>query len=205
METTANGIWDTTLESFRDSVAGGGPVPAGVSAAAVSATLAVSLLQKVLAIVAKRKSFAGDRGHLASLRQAARDETERLAQYANEDIAAYRAYAEARSLKAGDVEIARALHDVIEVPLNAARSALTSLDLCADAAGIVRGAVAADLATAAILLAGGIRAMLLSAEVNLRGLSGREEAIAECKELGERAARQLDSVLRQVTGAAGPA
>ena len=203
-ETTANGIWNTALESFRESVAGAEPVPAGVSVAAVSATLGVSLLQKVLAIVAKRKSFTGDRGHLASLRQAAGNVSERLVQYANEDIGAYRAYAEARRLKTPDVEMARALQQVVEVPLKAARSALTGLDLCADAAGIVRGAVAADLATAAILLAGAVRAMLLSAEVNLRQLPDREASV-ECREIEEKVLRQLESVVKQVTAAVGPA
>jgi methenyltetrahydrofolate cyclohydrolase len=208
--TTANGIWKATLESFRESVASAEPAPAGVSVSAVSATLGVSLLQKGLEIVAKRKSFAGDLAQLASLRQAARDEAERLAQYANDDIAAYRAHMEARRLEAGaietaEAETARALRDVVEVPLKAARSALSGLDLCADAAGIVRGAVAADLGTAAILLAGAVRAMLLSAEVNLQQLSDREEAVVECREIGDKALRQLDSVLRQVTITTGPA
>lgn len=200
----ANGIWDATLEGFRESVADAEPVPAGVSVAAVSATLGVSLLQKVLAMVAKRKSFTGDRGHVASLREAAGNISERLAQCANEDIGAYRAYAEARSLKAGDVEMARTLRDVVDVPLRAARSALTGLDLCADAAGIVRGAVAADLATAAILLAGAVRAMLLSAEVNLGQLP--DPAVSgECREIEEKARRQLESVVKQVTIATGSA
>jgi formiminotetrahydrofolate cyclodeaminase len=189
-------------------VASAEPVPAGVSVAAVSATFGVSLLQKVLEIVAKRKSLAGDRGHLASLRQAAGDEAERLARYADEDIAAYRAYMEARRRSDADVETARALRDVIETPLKAARSALAGLDLCADAAGIVRGAVAADLGTAAILLAGAVRAMLLSAEVNLMQVPNLRqlpdgEAIGECKEIEEKAARQLELVVRHVTIAAG--
>jgi len=198
-----NGIWKATLESFRDSVASAEPAPAGVSVSAVSATLGISLLQKVLDIVAKRKSFAGDFGRLASLRQAARNESERLTRYANEDIAAYRAYMEARRLKTAD-ETARALRDVNETPLKAARSALSGLDLCADAAGIVTGAIAADLGTAAILLAGAIRALLLSVDANLQQQPDRETSV-ERREIEEKALRQLDSVLRQVTILAGSA
>ena len=183
--------------------------------AAVSATLGVSLLQKVLEIVAKRKSFTGDPGRLASLRQAARDVAERLVQYADEDIAAYRAYTEARRRRTPNIEpaesgTARALRDVVEVPIKAARSALAGLDLCADAAGIVRGAVAADLGTAAILLAGAACAMVLSAEVNLGQLPDLQQApdrpaTVECREIEERAQRQLKSVLRQVAVGAGTA
>ncbi len=191
-----SGIWKATLESFRESVASGEPAPAGVSVSAVSATLGISLLQKVLEIVAKRKSFAGDRGRLASLRQAADNESERLTQCADEDVTAYRAYMEARRVKAADVETA--LRDVNETPLRAARSALAGLDVCADAAGIVNGAVAADLGTAAILLAGAIRAMLLSVDVNLQQHPDRETSV-ERREIEEKALRQLDSVLRQVT------
>jgi formiminotetrahydrofolate cyclodeaminase len=191
-----SGIWKATLESLRESVASAEPAPAGVSVSAVSATLGISLLQKVLEIVAKRKSFAGDRGRLASLRKAARNESERLTQCADEDVAAYRAYMEACRLKTPDVETA--LRDVNETPLRAARSALSGLDLCADAAGIVNGAVAADLGTAAILLAGAVRAMLLSVDVNLQQHPNRETSV-ERREIEEKALRQLDSVLRQVT------
>jgi formiminotetrahydrofolate cyclodeaminase len=196
------GIWKSTLESFRESVASAEPAPAGVSVSAVSATLGLSLLEKVLEIMAKRKNFVGDRGRLAALRQAARDETERLAQYADEDIAAYRAYMGARGPRTAAAESARALRGVIETPLKAARSALSGLELCADAAGMVHGAVAADLATAAILLAGAVRAMLLSVDANLQQLPNREAA-AEGREIEKRAVRQLDSVLRRTNITSG--
>ncbi|MEY2394268.1 MAG: hypothetical protein QOF94_613 [Acidobacteriaceae bacterium] len=177
------------------------PTPAGVSVAAVSAVLGTSLLQKVLEIVAKRKSFTGDLEKLSSLRDAARNEAERLTQYADEDIAAYRSYMEARSRKtaceATDAELARSLRGVMETPLNASRSALSGLNLCVAAAELVHGAVAADLATAAILLEGAVRSMLLCVEVNLQELPDRK-ATAECKEIEEKALRQLASVLKQV-------
>ena len=173
------------------------PTPAGVSVAAVSAALGASLLQKVLEIVAKRKSFTGDLEKLSSLREAARNEAERLTRYADEDIAAYRRYRAARSGKATDAELAGSLRGVMETPLNASRSALSGLKLCVEASEIVHGAVAADLATAAILLEGAVRSMLLCVIVNLQELPDAEVR-AECKEIEEKALRQLASVLRQV-------
>jgi glutamate formiminotransferase/formiminotetrahydrofolate cyclodeaminase len=193
-----NGIWNTTLENFGESVASSEPTPAGVSVAAVSAALGATLLQKVLKIVAKRKSFTGDLEKLSSLREAARKEAGRLTQYANEDIAAYRGYIEARRNKTTDVELGRSLREVMETPLNGARAALSGLNLCVDAAEIVNGSVAADLATAAILLESAVRSMLLCVEMNLRDLPDREVA-AECKEIEEKALRQLASVLRKVS------
>jgi formiminotetrahydrofolate cyclodeaminase len=173
------------------------PTPAGVSVAAVSGALGASLLQKVLEIVAKRKSFAVDLEKLSSLREAAKNKAEHLARYADEDIAAYRGYMVARRNKTRDDELARSLHGVMETPLNGARSALSGLNLCVDASEIVHGAVAADLATAAILLEGAVRSMLLCVEVNLQQLPNHE-VTAECKEIEEKSLRQLASVLRQV-------
>lgn len=195
---TTNTIWNSTLESFRESVASAEPTPAGVTAAAVSATLGVSLLLKVLAIVARRKSFAGDIEKLSPLLQAAKKESVRLTQYADDDIAAYRAYLESRRLKIEDHKMA--LHGAIETPLYAAESALSSLDLCADAARLVHGAVLADLATAAILLNGAIRAMLLSVEVNLQQLSD-EEISAKSQLIREKAGQQLHFVLGHISTA----
>ncbi len=63
----SDSIWSATLEQFRDRLAGIESVPAGVSTAAVSATFALGLLAKVLAIAAKRKDFAGDRALVDAL------------------------------------------------------------------------------------------------------------------------------------------
>jgi formiminotetrahydrofolate cyclodeaminase len=193
-----NTIWNATLESFRESVASAEPPPAGVAVAAVSATLGVNLLLKVLAIVARRKSFAADTEKLSPLLQAAKNESVRLTQYADDDIAAYRAYLESRRLKIEDH--AMALREAIETPFRAAESALSSLDLCADAAGLVHGAVLADLATAAILLNGAIRAMLLSVEVNLQQLSDAEIS-AKIQLMREKARQELDVVLGHISTA----
>jgi formiminotetrahydrofolate cyclodeaminase len=85
----------------------------------------------------------------------------------------------------------------MKTPLNGARSALSGLNLCVDAAELVHGAVAADLATAAILLEGAVRSMLLCVEVNLQELPD-PEVKAECMGIEEKALRQLASVLKQV-------
>ena len=58
---SADSIWTNTLAAFRDRLGSLESVPAGVSAAAVSATLGLGLLTKVLEVARKRKDFAGDR------------------------------------------------------------------------------------------------------------------------------------------------
>jgi formiminotetrahydrofolate cyclodeaminase len=162
----------------------------GVSAAAASATLGLNLLVMVLEIVAKRKNFAGDLEKLKSLCDGARSESERLARYAYEDVAAYAEYMKSRRLT----------RRLIEVPMQTARSALLGLDLCAEAVGMVSGAVVSDLGTAAILLAGAVRAILLHVDVNLQHQPD-PHATVERQELEKRALRQLDSILRQIGAA----
>ena len=143
-------IWAGTLDSFRERVAGTDAAVAGVAAAAVSASLGLSLLIKVLQITGRRKSFSGDREQLGAWVEAARKLSANLARAADDDIA--RATSPAKA---------------IEAPLGAARSAAAGLNLCAEAAAVVRGSVAADLGVAAFLLASAVRAILLCVEFNL--------------------------------------
>ena len=72
----SDSIWSAALATFRDRLAGLEPVPAGVSAAAVSATLGLGLLIKVLEIASKRKGFAGDRKLVESLVHDARNKSQ---------------------------------------------------------------------------------------------------------------------------------
>jgi len=162
METS---VWTGTLARFREKACGTDPVPASVAISAVTASLALALLAKVLAITGKRKNFTGDRPRLGALLDAARAESTRLTRLADEDIEAFNQYREC--VRQGG-EITAAIRQAIEVPLNAARAAVRGLGLCADAADMVRGLTAADLGAAAALLSGAVRAMLLSVDFNVR-------------------------------------
>jgi formiminotetrahydrofolate cyclodeaminase len=167
-------IWPATLASFCDEVAGTNPAPAAVAVSAVTANLGLGLLIKVLEITGRRKSFAGDSQKLRALVDAARRESEQLRSLADEDIAAVRQYVGSRN--PADARSA------IEVPLRAARAAVSGLDLCAEAAGAIQalnqggpqGPLAADLGAAGILLSAAVRAILLSVDTNLRQLPSED-------------------------------
>jgi formiminotetrahydrofolate cyclodeaminase len=154
-------VWKATLEEFRERLASTDPAPAGVTAAAVSATLALGLLIKVLEITRNRKSFSGDPQKIAELLRAAANESARLAQYADDDITAYKEYLASR-------RSAAALRRAIEVPLGAARAAASGLELCAQAVSLIPAPLAPDLDAATTLLAGAVRAMLFSIDANLQ-------------------------------------
>ena len=194
-----NTIWDWKLTAFREKVASAGQTATGVSVAAVSAALGASLLQMVLAIIARRATFAGDPEKLSALRRDAGSNAEQLMRCADADITAYHAYREARRAKAPDTEIERRQRVAIGVPLEAARCSLATLHLCAEAGSFVRGAIAADLATAAILLESAVRAMLLCVKENLRRLPVAK-IDGECAALEEGASGVLREVLHRVQG-----
>jgi methenyltetrahydrofolate cyclohydrolase len=181
-------IWTTTLAAFREKVGGTEPVPAGVTISAVSATIALALLAKVLTIASKKKD-------VSALLDAARAESKRLQNLADDDIQAFNQYMDCR--RQGK-DLTAAVRKAIEVPLDAARSAVRGLDLCAQTVGMIRGLTAADVGAAAALLSGAVQAMLLSVDFNIREMSSDEQfssaIAAECRELGLEAVRLADAV-----------
>lgn len=180
----SDSIWPDTLAAFRASLSGTDPVPAGVSAAAVSAAFAFGLIAKVLGVASKRKSFSGDRSLVDSLIGQARDHSEKISQLADDDIAAFEQYLQCvREKKSTEA----AMRYAIEVPLNVARTAASGLPLCKNAESLIHAAVKPDLGIAVTLLAAVVRSSLLTVEANLEqvppGDRFREEATSEMRQL----------------------
>jgi methenyltetrahydrofolate cyclohydrolase len=180
----SDSIWTSTVAEFRDRLASREPVPAGVSAAAVTASLGLALFHKVLEIAANRKDFAGDRELVEQLLHAGRNESQLLAHLADRDIAAFRQYLDASR---HNESTAAALRKTIEIPLQVARAGASAVELCEQAAALIHAAVAPDLATARTLLAAASRSALTTVEANLEQLASadpfRREVTAEAREL----------------------
>lgn len=182
----SDSIWTATLATFRDRVAGLEPVPAGVSAAAVSATLGLGLLTKVLEIASKRKDFAGDRRLVDDLLHEARNKSQLLVHLADEDIGAFQQYLDClRRKEPTDA----AIRTAIEIPLNIARAASSGIKLCEKATGLVHAFVAPDLATATALLSAALRSTLRTVDFNVEQLPEsdpyRLEVAAETHRIAE--------------------
>jgi formiminotetrahydrofolate cyclodeaminase len=203
-------IWKNTLEEFRERILAGDSTTGAVAVSAVSASLAAGVLQMVLEIAARKREAEGHQERLRELIEAARSDAAQLAHLADEDRAAYTEYAKALRLpKTSDEERAvrrramdLALIKATETPLAAARSAVAAIELCVEAAGIARGAIAADIGGAAALLAGAVRAILCSVDANLGELPDqpfRQQAAAERRTLEETAVRQVEAVLRRLS------
>ena len=203
-------LWKSSLEQFGDELASVNPVPASVCASAVTATFALNLLCKVLGIPAQRKGFTGDVRKMEDLLESAKTTSACVRELADEDIAAFNSYLESVRLpKSNEQErdqrkraIALSLDKVIQVPLNAARLAVSGMDLCVDAAGFVPTPLIAEVAAAASLLAGAVRGLIVSAEFNVRQLAGEpdiyNDAMTQLEDLRRKALRQEDSVRQQV-------
>jgi formiminotetrahydrofolate cyclodeaminase len=185
-----------TLSEFCEKVGGAEPVPAGVSISAVSASLALALLAKVLDITGRRKGFSGDRERLEILIAESRAESGRLMTLADEDVRAFHAYLEC--LRGGEAEaIDEAMRKCIEVPMSAARAAVRGLDTCAEAVGLIHGLTAADLGISAQMLFGGVRAMLISVDFNARAMNASaisNAIISERRELEFRASHRAEAI-----------
>jgi formiminotetrahydrofolate cyclodeaminase len=200
-------LWKLTLEEFGDRVAQG-PVPAGVSVAAVAAAFAFRLLTMCLRVTGRQRDFSGDRARLTELAEKADQEAARMMEYADRDVAAYRNYLKHRK----SPDAATAMRAAIEVPMEVARGAGRGLELCAAAAALVSAGVVPDLASAAALLASALRAAARSAEANAAALADRrliEELAGERVALETAAAALADRVLaaarlRPLSSSRGP-
>ncbi len=190
-------IRKSTLESLCARISRG-PTPAGVSVAAISASLALGLLIMTLEVTARRDDAARHRRRVAKLLKAARTASETMLDLADEDAAAFDAYLESRRLARRtrrertkrERALASSLRRATRTPLKVARTAALGLGLCAEAAELVYRGVSADLDAALLTLGASARIALGSARANIARLD-REgayylKAIAEAEQIERR-------------------
>ena len=187
-------IRKSTLKRLCERIARG-PTPAGVSVAAISASLALGLLIMTLEVTARRDDTVRNRRRVGRLLRAARTACGTMLDLADEDAAAFGAYLESRRLPRHNQRenakreraLGSSLRRATQVPLKVARTAALSLGLCADAAEIVYRGVAADLDAAALTLGASARIALGSARTNMarldRGSAYYAKALAEADQI----------------------
>ncbi|SRR5579875_16799 len=209
----AKPVWEASLEEFRRAAASSEPTPAGVAIAAASASYALGLLTKVALVSGRHKESAAHAATLNSIAETAAAESKRMLEFAEQDIAAFKAYiASNRLTQSNDREIEarrrailEAARRAIEIPLAAARSAAAGLELCVEATGLTRDSVLADLGAAATLLASAMRVFLMCANSNLRQLAPHSasfgETFAERSDWENRANRNAETVRNHVASA----
>ncbi len=208
---------DSTLEQFRAAIASAQPVPAGVTAAAVSASFALGLLAKALTVSGRHKELSGHLARLEPLAAAAQAGSKRMLQLAADDVCAFEVYLAGARLPRSTARerhdrrdaLDRAVERAIELPLAAAREAAAGLELCAAACPLTHLALIADLGACASLLASGLRVFLMCAESNVRQLtpdaSRYRVRLAEEAQRQEHGLSRAQAVLAHVASALGAA
>lgn len=168
-------LWDLGLAEFRDRTASDAPTPGGGSAAMVAAATGCGLILMALKVTARRPE-TGDA--LAPLIEAGERRLRELSDHADADIRVFDSYMTALKLpKDTEAQIdarrralAEAAQAATEVPLNAAQSALETLDLALKAADLAHKGIVSDVGAGADLVHGALIAVLWNVDINLKSV-----------------------------------
>lgn len=192
-----------TLDGFVDLLASATPAPGGGSASAIAASLGASLVAMVGRLSEGREKYAAHAATHAWAIAAATELADRLLRLADEDAAAYDAFAAAMKLPretddekaARTAAIRRAAVVASEVPLRTVE-ACVELAVAADAlAGRSNRNASSDLGVASLLAEAAVHGAAENVYVNLPSLGDDARAAA----LRERAGRCVEDVV--ATGA----
>ena len=181
-----------TLGEFRDDIESRS-LPGCGAVAANAAANGLSLALKGLRLSKPRD---GSQTH-ANLIERADVLIDELGGYADEDVAAFRAYLAARK-QVGEGEHSDAMGDAVErinqVPLATARACRRALELTLEAKEHTRTALQSDTRAGAQLLHAGLCMVLLNVEANIDSLNDEDER-AQLRSERDELQRQADTLL----------
>jgi formiminotetrahydrofolate cyclodeaminase len=157
------------VDDFLDRLASGAPVPAGGSAAALTAAVSAGLVSMVCYVTARHSS--GCEG-IAEVKREANELRAHLTALMGDDARAFEAVLQARRAP-GDqraIVVREALRRATAIPLDVAQAAHRILGFCARIATGARLSTMSDLGVSAALAGAAFDGATLTARVNLRDL-----------------------------------
>lgn len=175
-------ITQMTLDAFRDDIQSRA-MPGCGAVAANAAANGLALVLKGLRLTQSN----GDDGTARRLIEQAQRLLEQLGDYANEDIAAFKAYLAAKKRtdeSDSEAELEDAVERINQVPLDTARCCLEALEYTEQAIGDIKAALQSDARAGAQLVHAGLSMVLINVDTNIDGL----EEEAERRELADRRA-----------------
>ncbi|HYN68836.1 MAG TPA: cyclodeaminase/cyclohydrolase family protein [Candidatus Eisenbacteria bacterium] len=203
---------DLTLADFIDRLASPDPVPGGGSAAAVAASLGAALVAMV-AELSRRPRYMEHATLHGAAQASGRELADRLLTLADEDAAAYGAYAAALKLprdteaeqEARSAATRSAARLASEVPLRCLEACLETVAAAESLAGRCNQNASSDLTVASLLAEAGARGAAVNVLVNLPAVEDEawaNEADARVTELLEGVSRTA-ATCREVVAAGG--
>lgn len=193
---------EATVGAFCEALASARPTPGGGAAAAVTASLAASLVAMVVRLSLDRTAYAQHEAlHTESL-AAAEAARGRFLVLADEDAAAYAEYRLARAMphatdaqtRARSTAISAAARGAAAVPLSVVKACHALIELADRLVGRSNVHVASDLEVAALLAEGAARSAASNVRANLPSIDDAGYSSAVTAELAQR--------LQQIQGAA---
>ncbi|MES1946969.1 hypothetical protein C84B14_06458 [Salinisphaera sp. C84B14] len=187
-----------TLGAFRDDIQSR-PMPGCGAVAANAAADGLSLVLKGLRLTGTND----DDGPGQRLIEQAQRLVAQLGDYADEDIAAFKAYLAAKKQAHGhesNTALDEAVERINQVPLDTARCCLAALEYSEQAIDEIKPALQSDARAGAQLVHAGLSMVLINVDTNIDGL----EDAAERRQLaGQRASLQAeaDRLLERLAGA----
>ncbi len=196
------------LTRFLDETAQAQSVPGGGSVAAMSAVLGCSLARMVGAYTLANKKLAHVHQEVAALQQKLADSGRLFRELVAEDMAAYRAYAQARKLSGdSDAEAKQrrqATMAALAVPVEILALCSNTLKHCDSLKDRAAKSLLSDLLAAAHLLRGAAHAAAANARLNLKELDDPELADAHRTQIAaalDHADQHLVSISSAITSA----
>lgn len=191
-------LWDMSLAEFRDAIEARS-MPGCGAVAANAAANGLSLVLKGLRL-SDSKHAESERARLIARAHAL---VERLGDYAEEDVAAFKAYLAAQKgsdADSGNDALGAAVERINQVPLVTARACCEGLELVTPALECTKSALHSDARAGAQLLHAGLSMVLLNVDANIEGLDDARE-----REVLERERHALQSEADRLLNAFMPA
>ena len=182
-----------TLAAFSDRLASSDPVPGGGSAAAVAASLAASLVVMVCRLSLDRPKYAQYSTTIERAMAIAEPSRTRFLEFADEDAAAYAAFAEARKLPHDspeqqtfrDERLRSSARGASEVPMLVVRECHRLAREIEALAGRSNLNAASDLVTAVLLAGAAARGAGANVLINLPSVGDERYAGEASEELSD--------------------